>query len=43
MDMIETRYLDDPCTGSRRMVAYLAREGIPISSNRVQNLMRRMG
>ena len=36
-------YLEDPCSGSRRMVDYLAREGIPISRDRVRNLMRRMG
>jgi putative transposase len=40
---IDALYLDDPCSGSRRMVAYLAREGIPISRDRVRNLMRRMG
>jgi transposase InsO family protein len=28
---------------SRRMVDYLAREGIPISRDRARNLMRRMG
>jgi putative transposase len=30
-------------SGSRRMVDYLAREGIPISRDRVRNLMHRMG
>ena len=40
---IDALYLEDPCSGSRRMVAYLAREGIPISRDRVRNLMRRMG
>ena len=43
MVRIDALYLDDPCSGSRRMVAYLAREGIPISRDRVRNLMRRMG
>jgi putative transposase len=43
MARIDTLYLEDPCSGSRRMVAYLAREGIPISRDRVRNLMRRMG
>ncbi len=43
MARIDALYLDDPCSGSRRMVAYLAREGIPISRDRVRNLMRRMG
>jgi putative transposase len=40
---IDALYLDDPCSGSRRMVAYLAREGIPISRDRVRNLMRGSG
>ena len=40
---IDAVYLEDPCSGSRRMVAYLAREGIPISRDRVRNLIRRMG
>jgi len=31
MARIDALYLDDPCSGSRRMVEYLAREGIPIS------------
>jgi putative transposase len=35
MARIDTLYLEDPCTGSRRMVAYLAREGIPISGDGV--------
>ncbi len=43
MARIDALYLDDPCSGSRRMVAHLAREGIPISRDRVRNLMRRMG
>ena len=37
------RYLNRPCSGSRRTVDYLAREGIPISRDRVRNLMRRRG
>jgi len=41
MARIDAPYLDDPCNGSRRMVAYLARKGIPISRDRVRNLMRR--
>jgi putative transposase len=40
---IDALYLEDPCSGSRRMVAYLARDEIPISRDRVRNLMRRMG
>ena len=43
MARIDALYLEDPCSGSRRMVDYLAREGIPISRDRVRNLMRRMG
>jgi putative transposase len=43
MARIDALYLEDPCSGRRRMVAYLAREGIPISRDRVRNLMRRMG
>jgi putative transposase len=33
MTKIDARYLDDPYSGSRRMVGYLSREGIPISRN----------
>ena len=36
MARIDALYLEDPCSGSRRMVAYLAREGIPISRDRVR-------
>ena len=43
MARIDALYLEDPCSGSRRMVAYLVGEGIPISRDRVRNLMRRMG
>jgi putative transposase len=43
MANIDAHYLEDPCSGSRRMVGYLARDGIPISRDRVRNLMRRMG
>ena len=43
MARIDALYLEDPCSGSRRMVEYLAREGIPISRNRVRNLMSRQG
>jgi putative transposase len=43
MARIDALYLEDPCSGSRRMVYYLAEEGIPISRDRVRNLMRRMG
>jgi putative transposase len=43
MARIDAYYLEDPCSGSRRMVGYLARDGIPISRDRVRNLMRCMG
>jgi putative transposase len=43
MARIDALYLEDPCSGSRRMVAYLGRDGIPISRERVRNLMHRMG
>ncbi len=43
MARIDALYLEDPCSGSRRVVDYLARDGIPISRDRVRNLMRRMG
>jgi putative transposase len=39
---IDALYLEDPWSGSRRMVKYLARVGIPISRDRVRSLMRRM-
>ena len=42
MARIDALYLEDPCSGSRRLVEYLAREGIPISRDRLRNLMRRM-
>ncbi len=43
MARIDALYLDDPCSSRRRVVTYLAREGIPISRDHVRNLMRRMG
>ena len=43
MARIDAVYLEDPSSGSRRIVHYLAREGIPISRDRVRNLMHRMG
>jgi putative transposase len=39
---IDSLNLEDPCSGSCRMVDYLAREEIPISRDRVQNFVRRM-
>ncbi len=43
MACINALYLDDPCSGSRRIVDYLAREGIPISRDRMRNIMHLMG
>lgn len=43
MARIDALYLEDPTAGSRRMVHYLARDGIPISRDRARNLIRRMG
>ncbi len=43
MASIDALYLEAPCSGSRRMVDYLAREGIPISRDQVRNLTLRMG
>jgi putative transposase len=43
MARIDALYLEDPCSGSRRVVGYLARDGIPISRDRVRHLMRCMG
>jgi putative transposase len=43
MARIDSLYLEDPTTGSRRMVQYLAREGISISRDCARNLMQRMG
>jgi putative transposase len=43
MARLDALYLEDPCSGSRRMVHYLANEGIQIGRDRVRNLMRRMG
>lgn len=35
MGRIDALHLEDPCSGSRRIVDYLAREGILISRDRV--------
>jgi hypothetical protein len=42
MARIDAIYLEDPSSGSRRIVHYLGIEGIPISRDRVRSLMRRM-
>ena len=41
MARIDALYLEDPCSGSRRVVECLASECIPISHDRERNLMRR--
>jgi putative transposase len=43
MARIDALDLEDPCSGSRRIVNDLARDGIPISRDRVRNVMRRIG
>ena len=43
MARIDALYLEDPTSGSRRIVHSLARDGITISRDRVHNLMRSMG
>ncbi len=43
MARIDAFHLEDPTAGSRRMALYLARDVIPISCDRVRNLMRCMG
>ena len=43
MARVDAIYLEDPSSGSRRIVHYLAREGIPISRDRVRDLSGRMG
>ena len=40
---IDALDVDDPCSGRRRMVEDLAREGIAISRDRVRSLMRCQG
>jgi putative transposase len=43
MARIDALYLEDPCSGSHRMVDYLARDRISICRDRAQNLMHREG
>jgi putative transposase len=40
---IDALYLEVSCSGSRRMVDYLGREGITICRDRARNLMQGMG
>jgi putative transposase len=43
MRCIDEQYLRTPFYGSRRMAAWLRRQGQPVNRKRVQRLMRRMG
>ena len=43
MGEVDRQYLETPFFGSRRMKAWLERQGMPISRKRVQRLMRAMG
>ena len=43
MGEIDRQYLEPPFYGSRRMRAWLERQGMPVSRKRVQRLMRAMG
>ena len=43
MGEMDRQYLETPFYGSRRMKAWLERQGIPVSRKRVQRLMRVMG
>lgn len=40
MTSINALYLEDLCSGRHRMVEYLARKAIPISRDRVRNLLQ---
>ena len=40
---MDRQYLETPFYGSRRMKAWLDRQGMPVSRKRVQRLMRVMG
>jgi putative transposase len=43
MGLIDRQYLDTPCYGSRRMTAWLRRQGEAVNRKRVQRLMQVMG
>ena len=43
MGEIDRQYLETPFYGSRRMKAWVGRQGMPVSRKRVQRLMRAMG
>ena len=43
MARIDAWYLEDPASGSRRLLDYLAADGIEVGRNRVRYLKRLMG
>jgi len=43
MDLLDRQYTQSPFYGSRRMTAWLKRQGYPVNRKRVQRLMRIMG
>ena len=43
MALIDRQYLKTPFYGSRRMVAWLRRQGYPVNRKRLRRLMRLMG
>ena len=43
MQVMDRQYLETPFYGSRRMRAWLERQGVVVSRKRVQRLMRTMG
>lgn len=43
MDLIDRQFLETPFYGSRRMTAWLNRQGYPVNRKRIQRLMRLMG
>lgn len=43
MNLIDEEYTAHPFYGSRRMAAWLCRQGFPVNRKRVQRLMREMG
>ena len=43
MRLMDKQYLRTPFYGSRKMTAWLRRQGYPVNRKRVQRLMRRMG
>jgi putative transposase len=43
MDLLDRQFTDTPFYGSRRMTAWLNRQGFPVNRKRVQRLMRLMG